>query len=96
MARFVMFHSTKTTDETRLSESGKRGTNEFLACETSIEKYNKCIQSKTNISSCSKIIFDEDYVASTYVKDSKWWGDSWSFTLPGPLIKNQLKVHIPC
>lgn len=94
MSRFAMFHSTRKTDQKRLKEPGNSGTSEFIACETSIEKYNKCVQTEFNTLACSKFIFDEDF-AAIVVKDSKWWGDSWCFTLPGPPIKNKLKTHIP-
>lgn len=94
MSRFVMFHSSKKPEHTRLTESVQRGTKKDLACETIIEKYNKCVQANNNISECSKFIFDDD-ICVTVLKDDKWWGDSWSFTLPGPTIKNKVKVHIP-
>jgi hypothetical protein len=65
-----------------------------LPCETSIEKYNKCIQMELDTSKCHKLIFDEGYIPIS-ASDSKDSSDRWSIPLPGLPIKNKITSHIP-
>jgi hypothetical protein len=102
MSRFAMFHQVRDADKFETDRQHKkhesvevpRGVRVVLPCETSIEKYNKCIQTESDTAMCSKFILDKEY-EQVVGKDTKWWGDSWGFTLPGPPIKNKVKSHIP-